>query len=146
MGLPSHERTRRGFIEKRCPKCMSYKRLDAFTASPGRRHGRGGWCRECLRLYLRSGVKRRSLLKTTYGLTVEQYDRMLVEQHGVCAICGRPPASYNNQNKSLAVDHVHATGQVRGLLCGRCNTAIGLLREDPVLAVGLADYLRKWAP
>ena len=62
---------------------------------------------------------------------------MLEAQNGVCAICGeaRP------EERTLHVDHDHETGAIRGLLCVRCNNAIGDLRDDNDLARKLADYL-----
>lgn len=75
------------------------------------------------------------------GLSVEQYDRMLVEQGGVCKICGRPPKS-----KRLSVDHNHRTGAIRGLLCWKCNTGIGWFREDVAALRKAADYLEGVKP
>lgn len=81
-----------------------------------------------------------------YRLTQEDYDRMLDEQGGVCAVVG---CERTNGKKRLHVDHDHSCcpgekscGQcVRGLLCQNCNRAAGQLRDDPVLAIALADYL-----
>ncbi len=61
-----------------------------------------------------------------YGITVEQYDAMLRQQNGLCAICGRAPKRFR-----LAVDHDHETGEIRGLLCTRCNLGLGWFRDDP---------------
>lgn len=72
-------------------------------------------------------VGRRSRLKTSYGLTIEQYDEMLATQNGVCAICKRG----SSNKKHLHVDHCHATGKVRGLLCHYCNIGIGYFQDDP---------------
>ena len=58
---------------------------------------------------------RRCHLKSTYGITLEEYDRLFALQSGVCAICQQ------SSSKALHVDHDHATGMVRGLLCPRCN-------------------------
>ena len=67
---------------------------------------------------------------------------MLAEQDGVCGACGRAETITRAGNlKTLAVDHDHGTGRVRGLLCGRCNTALGLLGDDPALIRLLLDYL-----
>lgn len=60
-------------------------------------------------------------------LTLDEYERMLEQQGGGCAICGDPP----NEKISLHIDHDHGTGEIRGLLCVRCNNAIALLRESP---------------
>lgn len=80
-------------------------------------------------------------LRRTYGMTLEDYDRRVVEQNGVCAICRRPPAS-----GKLRVDHDHATNKVRGLLCDNCNKAIGLLFDDVLRMRAAADYVEKNAP
>ena len=69
---------------------------------------------------------RRSYLKRTYGITLEQYDEMLDAQDCRCAICRRSPRS----DISLHVDHDHATGVRRGLLCFKCNNALGDFADD----------------
>lgn len=77
-----------------------------------------------------------------YGLRQSDYDRMMVRQHGVCAACGEPEtAAMNGQPMSLAVDHDHDSGAFRGLLCGRCNRALGLSRDNPETLRRLADYV-----
>ena len=73
-----------------------------------------------------------------YGLTVDELDRMLRRQRGQCALCGTTEPG----KKGLAIDHDHVTGQVRALLCGRCNTGIGLLQDDPELLAKAATYVR----
>ena len=71
-----------------------------------------------------------------YGLSVQAYDRLLAQQNGVCAICREP-------GRELCVDHCHKTGRVRALLCNGCNSAIGFLRESPLLARAAATYLEQ---
>jgi hypothetical protein len=66
----------------------------------------------------------RHVLKARYGLTVADYERMLEEQRGVCAICG-------NEMDPPCVDHDHATGKVRGLLCKSCNWILGRAKDNP---------------
>jgi hypothetical protein len=78
-------------------------------------------------------------LMDKYGITVGQYNSMLASQGGVCAICG----GVNSNGRRLHVDHNHATGKIRGLLCHGCNASIGLLKEDPVRASKMVEYLRK---
>lgn len=88
---------------------------------------------------------RASMLRR-YGLTMEQYDAMLARQGGICAACSRPETRrINGIVTRLAVDHCHATGKVRGLLCANCNTAVGHLRDDPQAAYGVARYLERAA-
>jgi hypothetical protein len=79
-----------------------------------------------------------SALRRNYGITAEDYDRMLSEQGGACAVCGGGP---RGNHKYLSVDHDHATGVVRGLLCTTCNPAIGMFKDDPALLRRAADYL-----
>lgn len=77
-------------------------------------------------------------LKRLYGITRDDYNHILLSQDGGCAICGKqsPP-----RRGRLAVDHDHVTGQIRGLLCSKCNQAIGLLSEQPALLRKAAQYL-----
>lgn len=76
-------------------------------------------------------------LKRKFGITLEEYEELFDTQGGVCFICGQPCSS----GRSLAVDHDHSTGKVRGLLCGACNTGIGKLQDDPELLRKAAEYL-----
>jgi hypothetical protein len=76
----------------------------------------------------RYAIQRRSGYKRKYGITVEEYDAMLRDQGGHCAICDA--VVYDRTGRRLAVDHDHATGRVRGLLCYRCNALIDHLSED----------------
>ncbi len=78
-------------------------------------------------------------LAQVYGLSPQDYDAMLAEQGGVCAICKTRP------DKPLFVDHCHATGKVRGLLCHPCNAALGFMRDDPRLTAAATEYLLKAA-
>ena len=75
-----------------------------------------------------------------YGMTMADFEALLAKQGGVCAICEGPP---NGPGKRFHVDHCHNSNAVRGLLCGRCNTAIGLLGDDPERAEKVAAYLRR---
>ena len=73
-----------------------------------------------------------------YGLTVAEYNRLLLEQQNVCFICKK-----TNKQKMLGVDHDHKTGQVRGLLCDLCNRALGLLHDDISLLRRAIGYLHQ---
>jgi Recombination endonuclease VII len=72
----------------------------------------------------------------TFGIEIEEYERLAREQGGVCAICERVPGK-----RRLCVDHDHDTGRVRALLCGACNRAIGCMADDPALLELAAQYL-----
>jgi hypothetical protein len=82
-------------------------------------------------------AERSSYLQRKYGLTIEQYDAMLAEQGGGCAICTRPPS----ESISLHVDHDHETGRIRGLLCFRCNNSLGDLEDSPQLLLAALNYV-----
>ena len=85
-------------------------------------------------------------LKRYYGIDLEHYQKMLLDQSGVCAICKKPETSVvNGKIKPLAVDHCHNSEKIRGLLCARCNQAIGLLNEDEGILAAAIEYLRKHA-
>jgi hypothetical protein len=72
-----------------------------------------------------------------YGLTVEQVEHMRKDQNGVCAIC----FGSSGGKKDLHIDHCHATGKVRGLLCESCNRGLGFFRDSPDHLVAAAKYL-----
>jgi len=85
----------------------------------------------------RRDVARRGHLWRQYGLTPEEYDFLRLAQADLCAVCGLADAA------GLHIDHHHDTGLIRGLLCGKCNRAIGLLREDPALFDAASSYLQR---
>ncbi len=101
---------------------------------------------ERMRAYQESGKKavsdRKSYLKRTYGLTLEQYDAMFASQDGVCAICGKPPSN----GFVLHVDHDHVTGAIRGLLHFTCNNLLGDAEDDPVVLRSAATYVEAADP
>lgn len=71
-----------------------------------------------------------------YGLSGEQYRQMLEAQRGLCAICEQAPEGY-----ALHIDHCHATDRVRGLLCRKCNMALGLFSDNPDRLLRAAGYV-----
>jgi hypothetical protein len=76
-------------------------------------------------------------LRQLYGITIEQFEAMLASQGGRCAICRRPfPSGFDTH-----VDHDHATGRVRGVLCGACNNGLGRFGDDPTVLRRAARYL-----
>jgi hypothetical protein len=155
-------------MEKRCPRCEETKDESAFhRLKSGPNMGRlAGYCKPCevkaqadryrtrpeyaeaRRAYHRQWMaanpekaskwSRQKALRRRYGMTIDEYDAMLERQNGVCAACG----GTSTDGRRLSVDHEHTTKRVRGLLCNHCNRAVGYLRDDPVAAAALAEYLR----
>lgn len=93
--------------------------------------------------------KRKNRLKSEYKMSQSDFDAMLMEQGGGCAICGaKENVGDNTRNgtrkkPSLHVDHCHQSGAVRGILCSACNNAIGLMKDSPDLLRAAAEYLSR---
>jgi hypothetical protein len=145
---------------KTCKSCGATKPLADFYGNPSGRDGTRPECKDCTRArrkrwytknrereiervadwqrenpervraamdrFRAAGKKkvsdRKSHLKRKYGITLEDFDTLLASQGGGCAICGKPDVDH--------VDHDHVTGRVRGILCFRCNVAIGQMDDD----------------
>lgn len=89
---------------------------------------------------------REKITARRHGLTLDQYQELLVKQHGVCAICLKSETIIHGASKKiapLAIDHNHTTNTVRGLLCTKCNTALGLLDDSCERAQALINYLER---
>lgn len=84
-------------------------------------------------------------LQNTYLLTLEQYDKILESQNGVCAICKNKEISLDSIGniRKLAVDHNHTTGKIRGLLCNKCNRMIGFSNDNIQVLEQAIEYLTK---
>lgn len=81
------------------------------------------------------------ILRRKYHISLDEYQRMLTAQGGVCMICRTD--SPGKMRQYFCVDHHHGTQKVRGLLCGACNVAIGLLKDDSKLLRQAAEYLER---
>ena len=146
---------------KRCPKCDVVKPFEDFMLyKSGKRFGQArAYCKKCCVIMNKIAKKRDpsiyrriewpSKLKNNYGITVEDYNRILAEQGGACALCkSTTPQNGSRKYKrnvriAFDVDHDHKTKKVRGLLCSRCNRLVGLANDDPNTARRLVEYLEK---
>lgn len=116
-----------------CPQCEQWLLTDCFFRDRGRTHGFYCWCKGCYKIAWDSDYYPRKI-KQQYGI---DYFAMVEQQDGQCAICfSSPQPPYR-----LVVDHDHATGKVRGLLCKQCNTVLGLCRDDPTVLARAIAYL-----
>ena len=84
---------------------------------------------------------RDNFLKQKYGITLDDYNTMFTQQNGCCSICGKHQSEIS---RTLAVDHCHTTGKIRGLLCMPCNLAIGKLNDDITLLKNAIKYLKQY--
>ena len=85
--------------------------------------------------------KRRNIeLKHRFGITLEDYNNMFIQQEGKCKICKKHQTELKT---TLHVDHDHTSGKVRGLLCKQCNFAIGYFQDDPQICRDAAIYLEE---
>lgn len=113
-----------------CKTCK--KQFDTLGKNINR--GGGKYCsRKCNPVYQAKFTPaekaRRYNLKSKYGLSEQEYNELLIAQNFGCKICGSKQG--NSKHENLFVDHSHKFGIVRGLLCGKCNSAISLLRDCP---------------
>jgi Autographiviridae endonuclease VII len=98
-----------------------------YTTDADFRERKLGWVRKS---------RRRLRLKNRFGISLEDYDALLAKQNGACAICKKKSA------RSLCVDHCHATGMIRGLLCKKCNSSMGFFEDDAARIRAAIAYLK----
>lgn len=139
-----------GYTHKYCSYCNELKPVNEFSKNNTPRSRLGwtyrSWCIECNKLSCRKYsvgnrdkrndrlkkyrkthpekmkiIDRRRSLKRKYGITIDDYNKMFIEQNGKCFICGL--------EKKLVVDHDHKTGEIRKLLCHGCNTVLGKIEK-----------------
>jgi hypothetical protein len=131
---------------KNCKKCKEDKSLSDFGKNKREKSGLATICKPCNVISVREwrqckreegtlpeyytknykGGENGRLLRT-YGITLDDWNNMFSEQEGKCKICN---VHQSELKSKLDVDHCHATSEVRGLLCRKCNKAIGLLKDD----------------
>jgi len=125
---------------KWCPDCSAVKPLDRFVRNASQPSGWAPYCKPCHNARGKAakekvGGSRTYHLKRRYGITAADADAMLEAQGGLCAVCRAAPAAH--------VDHDHATGTVRELLCFNCNGGLGQFRDDPAVLRAAADYVER---
>jgi len=120
--------------KKKCSSCKNDLELSNFRKS-GKRKYLASVCNTCaVENY------REKHLMSKYGITLDDYSNMLEKQNSVCSICKLT----NKSDRRLSVDHCHTTGNVRGLLCDTCNTALGKFRDNIDLLKEAIKYLKKY--
>ena len=131
-----------------CTLCKKEKPESDFTVVPSSkgRNGRHSHCRPCRVEYERQyrkrnpevvkQTKRGTHYRTTYGITLGEYERLKALCSGTCWICKRPGIT-----RGLNIDHSHKTGLIRGLICHQCNRGLRWFRDNPVDLRSAATYL-----
>ena len=129
-------------VDKHCSKCGELKPAAAFGRASKHASGLRSECNNCRkveRALNREATKDRALQRL-YGISLVEFQALLVSQGGVCAVCKGASGS-----KRYAADHDHATGRVRGILCTSCNSALGLFRENNAIIERAIDYIERRA-
>jgi nitrate/TMAO reductase-like tetraheme cytochrome c subunit len=128
--------------KKTCTKCEVEKELTEFYKSKIGPQGRSSECKACTNARQKANYdpakNRAKNLRNRFGMSLEEYDQMLEKQNGQCKICGTDTPGNKGR---FVVDHNHATGEVRGLLCWSCNVGIGHLQDDPSILLSAFNYL-----
>lgn len=115
-------------------------RKDRYRAKPGVRDHERAWAREYNRTRRTPEQRRASAFKHHHGIERDEADRLSAAQGNRCATCGEPPTGRGHCGR-LHVDHDHETGRIRGLLCNRCNQALGLVHDRPETLRAMIEYL-----
>lgn len=124
-----------------CKECRNNARKIRYWSNPEKQRERVKKYRDSLTKEQRYKANRNTKLKQAYGLTHEQVEEMKRLQDYKCYVCSKEESEAGS--KGLVVDHNHITGQVRKLLCGPCNTALGLLNEDIGIFTSLIEYVKE---
>lgn len=135
---------------KVCSICREEKPYEEFHRWNVSRDGRRKQCKSCRSIQCsevwhrekHNGLADKNVsysLKSKYGITLTDYDKMFEDQSGLCAICHKPETT----GKRLAVDHCHSSGKIRGLLCSNCNRGIGHLQDSVEILNSAIEYLRR---
>jgi hypothetical protein len=142
------------YTEKICKECSELKPLSNFSKRKDSADGHQAKCKPC-------ESKRKAKYKWTreqfweydikkqFGLDKEGYLNLLESQKNCCAICGIHKDDYagvygkGKKVKNFSVDHCHETNKIRGLLCFRCNLALGYAQDNPVILEKAASYIKE---
>ena len=123
----------------RCPDCRRWKPSEEFPRNRSATTGRGTYCKPCFNQRARTsrekhhGTIRQFWLDRRYGVFEVEIEAILEEQGHKCAICGTANPTH--------VDHDHATGAIRGVLCFACNRALGFFQDDMETISRAIDYV-----
>lgn len=134
---------------KYCPKCKTDKALELFNKHAKERDGLQRLCRDCQKesskKYLSTDkgatTTRQAHLRRKYSMDLQAYEELLLSQGNKCKICGVGSNSDSRANY-LVIDHNHTTGEIRGLLCTKCNALLGLAQDREDILEEAKQYLQ----
>lgn len=137
--------------KKQCCKCKNKYTKECFYLSNKEKSGYSKTCKFCSRELCKNSKYRyptrnkKNKLKK-YGITLDDYEKMIIFQNGVCSICNKSERRKGKNGKILPlnVDHCHKTGKVRGLLCHLCNVSLGGFQDSEEILLKAINYLKKY--
>jgi len=138
--------------DKQCQKCKIVHPAKSFARNTRNKDNLSAWCKQCRAEYAKlyrainkekiKNKQRDIRYKESYGISLEDYNKMLEKQGNKCACCGSTKASKSiHKWANFCVDHCHLTGEVRGLLCNSCNIGIGKLGDNLDGVLNAVSYL-----
>ena len=144
--------TSTSILERICPACKTAKPVSDFDKARPKRTGHEIPCKACRTASRKrawhqrrkqlpdfKSLKRNNTLRSNYGITQSDYDALLTQQGGCCAIC--KSTSSGGRWSTFHVDHDHVTGKVRGLLCHHCNVTLGRMGDNLEGVMKFVAYL-----
>jgi len=120
--------------EKRCSLCHTIKPAIEFYLSNTNNDGLHGWCKTC------SDIRTKENSRKRLGCTPEAFKTKFEEQGYCCEVC----KSKDSGKQDFHLDHSHKTGEIRGILCGRCNKVLGMVEENIEILERLKTYLENY--
>lgn len=138
-------------MNKTCYICSRSLTIESFYKDKSRKDGYSTRCKECDKIgrrnrYLKNKVHHMNTCRYNHhGITGKEYWNMFMEQEGKCIICSQYETTKTTNGQKirlLNVDHNHKTGKIRGLLCKKCNIALGEFRDNPFILIKAVKYLK----
>ena len=135
---------------KHCSRCREDKLIGDFYKNRGMSDGYLKQCKVCIQRARKNyrdknpDARRKSHLKQKFSLTLEDWYSMWNAQEGLCAICSNPMTRKHRGGRCACVDHCHASGRVRGLLCNKCNRGLGQFDDNPAVLKAAILYLSRF--
>lgn len=132
---------------RKCKDCgleaFTEEDLSLFRTDNTMKYNRANLCKVCnyKRPYNRNEENRLNhYYKKTYGMSLQNVKDTINQQNNKCKICGKEEGA--SRMEKFVVDHCHTKGNVRGIICGKCNTALGLVNDDTTILQNMISYLK----